>query len=398
MKNGIKKMACVHKIVVVLSLMIFSMVNTAGCWNHRELDSLGIVLGMGIDQAKEKDKVLLTAQVVKPAEIGSPGKGGGTGKEPYLNITNTGDTVFEAVRRFTQMANRRMYLAHNEVIILGNELAREGVRDSLDIFFRDPEPRLTTWILVAKEKAGGVLETVAELEKIPALNLAQLLDEAVATSEIPAVNLNDFCRRLMSKTTAPVASLVEVSEGEKKKIARLVGAAVFKEDKLAGYLTLTESRGLLWVLNEIKSGIIVVKNPKGKGEVSLEILRAKSKVKVEMKDGTPLFTVEVKEEGNLGEQICTDNLVTQSAWATLEQNQAGVIRQEIKAALQKAQDLNTDIFGFGEAIYRKHPALWKELEPRWDEIFPRLEVYIVVETELRRSGMITRPVTPAATS
>lgn len=393
MKNGKEKM--MRKIVVCL-IIICGTISSTACWDRRELDSLAVVMGVGIDQAQEKDKVLVTAQVIKPAEISSPGKGGGSGEKPYLNVTNTGNTVLETLRRFTHVINRRMYLAHNEVIILGNEVAREGVRAYLDLFFRDPEPRLTAWILVAKEKAGAVLETGAELEKIPALNLAQLLEARVATSEVPAVNLNDFCQRLMSKTAAPVAPLVEVSDEGKKKTARLAGTVVFKKDKLVGYLTLTESRGLLWVLNEIKGGIIVVKSPDGEGEVSLEILRASSKITPEIKDGKPFFTVKIKEEGNLDEQKCAENLTTLTAWAALEQNQVGVIRQEVKAALQKAQELNADIFGLGEVVQRKYPALWKELELHWDEVFPQLEIKIVVETKLRRSSMITRPVTPAA--
>ena len=65
------------------------------------------------------------------------------------------------------------------------------------------------------------------------------------------------------------------------------------------------------------------------------------------------------------------------------------------AALNKAQELNADVFGFGEALHRKYPKQWKELEKDWDEIFPELEVEIVVETQVSRSGISIKPIIPA---
>lgn len=388
-----------RKLVFLIMLMagIFSLV---GCWNRRELDQLAIVSGIAIDQAEEKDKIKVTAQIIKPGDIqitGESGGGGGGGGKPYLNVTNTGDTFFETLMRFTHFVDRRLYLPHNEVLIFGDKMARSGVHKCMDFFLRDAETRLTTWVVVAKGEAGEVLDAKAELEKIPAMNLSMLIDAYVATSEVIASNVNMFGQRLMSKTTAPIASLVEVEKTGEEKKARLVGTAVFRKDKLVGYLTLTETRGLLWVLNKVRSGIIVVQEPDGKGEVSLEILRAKCELTPGLKnDGTPYIMVKIKEEANLGEERGSANLMSMEAWTILEKHQAGVIRHEIESALAKARWLKADIFGFGEEIYKKYPAVWKKLEPHWDEIFPELEVKIAVEADLRRTGLTTRPAVPEA--
>jgi spore germination protein KC len=64
------------------------------------------------------------------------------------------------------------------------------------------------------------------------------------------------------------------------------------------------------------------------------------------------------------------------------------------AALKKAQELNTDIFGFGEVIHQKYPKEWKELEKRWDEVFPEIEVKVIVKSKLNLTGEITRPISP----
>jgi spore germination protein KC len=80
--------------------------------------------------------------------------------------------------------------------------------------------------------------------------------------------------------------------------------------------------------------------------------------------------------------------------AALEKEKAEVIKGEVMAALKKAQELNADVFGFGEAIHQKYPKQWKDLESRWDEVFSDIEVEVVVDTKLDLTGELTKPVNP----
>ena len=163
---------------------------------------------------------------------------------------------------------------------------------------------------------------------------------------------------------------------------------------MAGELDNIETRGLLWVLGEVKSGIIEVDCPDSQGKIGLEIIRAGSKTTPEIKGDSILIKVKVNETGNIGEQTCAANLMEPSMIAALNEGKAEAIRGEIMAALKKARELNADIFCFGEAVHKKYPKLWKELENRWDEIFPDLEVEIDVETRLQEAGRIIRPASP----
>lgn len=136
-------------------ICIFMILSTTGCWNRRELDTLGIVMGIGIDKTKEPGKVQLTAQIVKPGEIKAPKKeGGGSGSDKaYWNIKSTGDTVFSAVRGFTHESSRKLFFPHNQVMIFSRDIAEEGVQKYVDFFVRDPEIRFTVWVLVSKGTA-----------------------------------------------------------------------------------------------------------------------------------------------------------------------------------------------------------------------------------------------------
>lgn len=380
-------------IILKAAICILLMMSLSGCWNSRELDNLAIVMGVGVDKPKESGKVQITAQIVKPGEISSSGGEGG-GADAFWNIEDTGETVFSTIRDLTSKSSRKLFFPHNQVLIFGRSIAEEGVHEYVDFFARDPEARVNVRVLVSQGTAGEVLDVKSELEKVPANNIAKLVKEnAAASSQIKAVRLRDFSTRLMSKTIAPIAPFIEISGDGEEKVATISGTAVFKGDKLVGKLDKKEGRGLSWVLGEVKSGIINVEGPDNK-LVSLEIIRAKGKMVPEIEDDRIKMTVNITEEGNIAEQTGPADLAKLPEIEMLEKEKSEVIQSEVMAAVKKAQDLDADVFGFGEAVHQKYPQEWKDMESNWDEIFPDIEVEVNVDANLRLMGKTLKPVVP----
>lgn len=398
----------------LIAIFIISVLfATSGCWNRRELNTLAIIMAIGIDKAPEDGKIKLTTQVLKPDEIKAPAATGGQGSPKGVWVlTSTGHTIFDAYRNATMQSDRKLYNSQTKVIVISEEMARAGVRPILDFFDRDHELRRLSWLLIAKGEAKDIIEAEHEQEKIPAQAIESLVTASGATSMAVTVNLHEFLKMLANKATDPFASRIEIiaeEETEKKaakkpkpeesqqngprKRMRLTGAAVFKDDKLAGWLNRPETRGLNWILGKVKSGIIIVKSPKDENQyVALEIIRASSKIIPEIRDGQVTITVEVEEEGNLGEQMSDVDLTTPEYFDSLERRQATVIKNEIAAVLRKAQkEWGTDIFGFGDAIHRKFPREWKKLEKKWDTEFSQIEVKVKVISTLMRFGLHTAP-------
>ncbi|MEA4894808.1 MAG: Ger(x)C family spore germination protein [Oscillospiraceae bacterium] len=366
----------------------------SGCWSSHELNELGIVVGVGIDKA-ENDTVKITAQVVKPGLISSGGKsGGGSGDEAYANFEETGRTVFAAIRGITNQSSRKMFFPHSQVLIIGRSAAEDGITKYLDFFMRDPGTRLNVYVLIAQNDATEILDTKSKLERVPANSISLTLEtEFRAASQEMDIRLRDFKERLQLKTVAPVAPMIEVSEENGKKTAELNGTAVFKGDKLAGTLDKSESRGLMWVLGKVKSGIIEVECCEG-NLVSIEIIRAKGEFSPELADGKVKIKVKVFAEGNIGEDTGTKDLSDLTQVAFLEQRGAEVIKSEIMAAFKKAKELDADVFGFGESVHQRYPKEWVSLEDKWDEIFGEIEVEAEVEMKLRLMGRINAPAVP----
>ncbi len=383
-----------NRIIILLNIVIciLLIVTLTGCWNRRELDTLAVVLGVGVDKLMKSGKVQITAQVVKPAEIKT--QSGEVRTEAFWNVIGTGDTIFGTLRDMTNKSSRKLFFPHNQLLIFSKSIAEEGIQKYIDFFVRDPECRMNVWVLISQGMAMDILDVKSELEKIPANNIAKLIEgQAAATSQTRAVKLKDLVIGLMSKTTASTIPFIKIVKDGDKKVAIISETAVFKGDKLVGSMNKIEGRGLLWVLGNVKSGIIDVEDSNN-DKVSLEIIRASSKVVPEINNDKISIKVNINEEGNIGEQTGPENLAELREIALLEEKKAEVIKREVMVAVRKAQELDADVFGFGDAIHKKYPEEWEEIEKNWDEIFKNIQVEVDVEAKLRLMGRILKPTVP----
>lgn len=377
--------------IIMCILMVF---NLTGCNGSRELNKISIVMGIGLDKGEDPNTVKTTVQVAKVSEIkgSSQSSGNKVDSTGYLNLTETRESISVAVRAFNRKLNRQLFFSHNQVIIFGDDIARDGIERYIDFFLRYRETRLLVWMLVAKGPADRILDLKPPIEKTGAMSIGELVRNQYESSQIPTVDLKDFASKLMSKTTAPVAPIIEVSKDDRNKIAYLSETAVFKKDKMVGTLNRMETRGLLWGINKIRNGIVAISKPNYKENVNVKTTHAKSKMTTKIKDGKPIIKIEIKQEGDLQEQTSTEDFTNPKAFTMLENEEEDIIKKEVIAAVKKAKYLNADVFGFGDNIYQHYPKEWNKMQNNWDEIFKNINVDVQVEAKIRRTGRITKPV------
>lgn len=372
--------------IIILSVILISF---AGCWSRHELDTLAIITALGIDKAESNNKILLTFQILKPGEI----KSKGSSSKSVWTFTSIGETVFEAFRNAAFISDRKLFLSQCRVFVIGEEMARSGLIPVVDLLDRDPEARRTNYFLVSKGKANTIIKSETEQESFPALAIENLMKSIPVSSYSVPSRLRDFLKMVAESGREPIVAKIEpILHGKKTKM-RLNGSAIFFEDKLVSFLDNYETRGYNWITGNVDSGVIIVKSPEQENKkVSLEIIRASSKITPKIQDGKIVIDVHIYEEGNLAEQMSQVNLVNKKAFKELEKKKASVIKKEAEAAIRKAKKHKTDIFGFGQAIYRKYPNEWKILSKNWQGEFQDLEININVDAKLRTIGVSTWPV------
>lgn len=384
-----------------ISLVILSSIISVfivGCWDSRELSTLSLIAGLGFDLDPATKRATLTYQSIVPSQVKpSPSMGGGEGKQTgsgglqSIQLDHdTGLSPYEVLNRYTQHGSRIPFYQHTQVIVIGKAAAEHGLYPFLDTVIRNPAGRPNILLAISDNKASDILAVEDGMENIQAVGMANIIKLSARFSKYPAVTCLDFTSRFIGKTTAPVAPIMGVfeetgPEGKRQKKIRINGTAVFKGDKMIGKLNEQESSGLLWVINQIEKGFVIIP------EASLEIIGSKTKIIPELTGGKIKITVEIEEEANLIQYNNARN-ITPDLIHQLEKAQAREIESQVKAVIKKSMALNADIFDFGGAVHRKYKKEWKKMEPRWDDIYPTIEVSVKVKTRLDEIGDINKAI------
>ncbi|WP_239615991.1 Ger(x)C family spore germination protein [Cohnella mopanensis] len=386
------------KIGIGLLCGLLLLMVTTGCWNRRELNTLAIQLGTGID--KVGNQYRLSVQVVNPGQVAA-GYNSATMRSPVTLYAATAPTLFEAFRKLTTLSPRKVYGAHIRVLILGESLAREGVDKVLDLLSRDAENRTDFYIMIARRNtAENTLKVLTLLEKIPSNKLYSSLDASShAWAPTTAFTLDQLISQLVTEGLNPVLTGVQIQGdpriGETPKnveeiepATRLVlsDLAVFHKARMIGWLNEQESRGYNLIMNNVKSTAASLTCPGG-GKLTVEVLRNNTKIKGHVEDGEPSINIHIKTEANIAEVNCEIDLDNPVTIKKVEEQMKDTAFELMEKSVEAAQNrYKTDIFGFGQAIFRSNPKYWDQVSERWTEKFVRLKVNYSGVCLIRRSG------------
>ncbi|GIO35936.1 spore germination protein KC [Paenibacillus antibioticophila] len=388
-----------------LLLLVILLAVLPGCWSKKELNELAIVMAMGIDYDDSDYEVSI--QVMKSSELGKS-EGGSSDGAPVITYRTSGKTIPDALQRMLSVAPRVPYLSHIRVLIFGESLARSGVSDALDFLSRNQQLRTDFFMLVSKGgKASEILDVVTSFENIPANSLySSILLSEKKWAVTGRVTLQQFITQMERRGSNPVLPGVQVvgnkKEGEshenKKRVVPMtllkhVGLAVFNRDRLVGWLGEPLSKSTNYALNEVHTTSGYIEGPEG-GIVGFEVKRTKSDIKVKLgEDNVPEFTVKMTMETDLNAVQSTVDLQKSDMveWINrkIEQKVDSYVTRDLRIIQEK---YGTDVFGFGEALHRKYPKLWKKLRDHWDEQFKQCKITVKSKVAVRRIGSIVQPV------
>ena len=401
---------------ILIPILLLTLLG-GGCWSRRELDKLGFIGSVAIDQADNPELLEVTAQFIIPkasAQGGQSDMGGGKGGgNKVWVISAQGPTVFEALFKINAISANYLFFGHQSSIIIGEKAARKGVKEIIDSFDRMPQLRRNTWLIITPGKAKSILQANPKMQDIPSLTIENLFSHQGITSVSYPSTLNNFLMTVVSRSTSPVvARLTTVinKEGPQTKQSpnlgedsrteiKLEGAALLKHDKLAGWLDGRETRGVLWVQNKIKRGTITFPNPRGNHKfITFEILSGKRKIQTRIKDGRLFVDLKITFDSNVVDQTSNADILSRKLYNEEENVKAlnaamsSHVKMEIFAAIKKAQQFQADLFGIGERFYIEHPQEFKKLQKDWPKLIAQAKFNIDIDVKIRRVGLINRSV------
>ncbi|WP_010676773.1 Ger(x)C family spore germination protein [Bacillus timonensis] len=393
------KIVRVHIILLVCTLLL------TGCWDRYELEDRANILALAIDLAEGNDRgdvthrdgdfpkgqkdilYKVTAQVALPGKIKlGPEGGGGQGSEKTAWILETyGHTIKDAMSNLQQQLAEKLYLGHLQIIVVSDEIAKKGISDISEFLKRDYEVRRTAWMVINKKDAAKVLRAAPPLETVPALYLADTLDNAVRFGKLPREYIGNFWIDVSDKGIDPVLPGVKVMENDRIMVD---GIVYFRGEKMVGLSSPIEIGAFMDMKEGASGGYPISVSLDDKSVYMIQTQERNSNINVTVKNGAPSATIDVEIDAILEEAI--DVTVSGDKINQIEKVANKKMEEVSSEFIKQLQEQGADVLGLGARIRAKFGTYWDEevkTDEKWSEIYKDIEIKVTFNYTIRRTGM-----------
>lgn len=376
-------------LLIIPILLIFT-----GCTDYKELNNIAIVTGIAVDMKDDNYEVSILISNSKKAQESS--KEGDAGTIVY---SGTGKNFSMALKKIDNRIPKKIYLGHLAVIIVSEDVAKKGLANISDYLFRSPETTKRSYLIMTRndEKASDVLKILSPLESFPSQNVKLNIENANNTSSISDdMTYSDFMETYLKKGIEPYLPTIEIygneDKGESTKALEstdlkafvgLKGLALFKDSKFISYATDDESRGINIATDNTTEMLVETKCDNGFIITSLSSLKTKTKVK--FINNKPTINIDVSADGNIQEITCDVDLRQQDTIKKIENKTENKVKKLVSEGINVAKKNETDIFGYGNLIYKKNPKYFNSIKD-WNKNFTTLDININVNINIKTMG------------
>ena len=356
---------CAAPLLAVITALLLT--GCSGLPAAREMGDMALLRTLGVDPSP--------AGVAVTGSTGPRARGLQGDGEPALTLSADRESLSGACLAMQGQSDSFVFFGYVDQLLVGEELAKEGVRPVLDYFSRNAELGLGAqlWLVRGTSardalSAGGDegvdarLETIQNDSKMGIANLTRTAG-AVYTD-------------LLELGSAYVPAL-SPAEGGGAVLAEW-GYGILKGDALAGFLEGEPAKGLELLAGGPASDIIEVELPEG--PVSVKVTSAHTKGRLAFQGDTlSSLTVTCKVETRLSEyRERPEGEVLEQLRIEVEHRE----RRRIEAALGQLRAWRADCTGLGAKAGMFHPARWQAVQADWPEWFSQVPVEIQVEVRI----------------
>ncbi len=393
----------VHTIPMKLYILLAAVILFAFFSNDFglvDIQKTAIILAAAIDRTEEGFS--LTAQIAVPK--GSDRTTGGTSS---VEIQSEGQTVSDCLTRIYTKTGWVPKLVFCNLILIGEEAAKEKVFDSLDYFLRNEYMPDSCLLAVSEGKAGEMLSSQSAIDDASSLAITKLFSDAAQKSgKVMPNSLKDFTMGMFGVSESGYLPFVrstpqqgeQSAEGggsggggggsggsssgeEPQQIYSADSTALFSKDKMVALLPIEQTFALSLLKGKVFAGTF---NAKEEGKpVTLSVIENGGGVKLDSKNGLKAKlsvdllvrlccrSTAVPSEENIGDTVPAKTL----------EDAKGVVEGYLTDLWDTCKQSGCDLFSLKQSLYRsslKKYAKWK------DNFLPSLSFETDVKVRTRK--------------
>lgn len=402
----------------------------SGCASYREPDSEIYPIMLGYDKG-ETEKYRFTMkfmQLGKTAGGSSEEKGGqeSGGEEeipPDLMVLEAPSFV-EGINMINALMPKRVSLLHVKMIVISEELAKEGVEDFVIPMSRYNDVKNSVSFVVSKSSAYEfVASEKATLTDSLQLDMEMIMETDKESTPYLIVSLSQFLKQYNSPYGDAAATLGNVNQAEYKdkkkdgespaeKIAHtdarfeegftagdlpiighsemeLAGMAVFSHDKMVGVLNTNECQTMAFLTDAFRTTLMTIPDPNEPEEdfVSLRIRRSKPvrfKSWIDEEDVAHI-QIHVSVNGTIEVTQNPDSEFIQdpAQRAELKQYTAKIMEERSRDLIEKLQrEYRADILQLGRRVAKNFLTIQEWEAYQWRNRYPDAQIDVSYQINL----------------
>lgn len=386
------------KIKWVVLLFIFFL---SGCYNYHELSELAITTAIGIDKGENGYKVVV--QVINIQKKVSDSSTSGNVPDVII-YKNEDESLIEALRYIVLQSPKKLYPSHLDILLISEEVAREGLNDIFEVFFRNPIIRKQFNVIITKGTTSEeILETLMPGETVSSKNIVQsqkIDTRYLGTSQmITFENLMGMYLNPNMEITIPAVILknkkednndienIEKSNDNTEIVLNSTG--VFKDNKLIGYIDDEQSIYLNYIKENVLGTLVTCGCDKGK-YFTVEVKDIKSGANFDNKNKKMIISV--GGDGNIVEMNCVIDIEEEGEISKIEKIVNRTIEKSISDFVKESIKLyNSDIFDFLDIIYKSDYKYYKKIKNDWYKSgLKNLEFEVKSDIKVTKKGNVLR--------
>ncbi len=345
---------------ILLSVLLIS-----GCVDKKVIDDVNISVGMGLDKSEGQLKGTIMIPVFKEDKsIGN------------FTFTAEGAVTRDAIIKMQNKASQPIVGGSLDIILLGENLAREGIISVLDVFLREPT-------IGAGLKLAIVDGTPEEIFKANygdrgnSEYLDNLLEHNMRDGSLPLSNLHLFLVDYYQKGKDAYLPLLKKKEPE---LVNIMGVALFKGEKVVDILTMDKMYYFKLLVDKRVRGSVMIKRKQGESFIKT----IKSRHKIKLVNRNPYqFVIDLKVKGNLTEHEGRD--LGKNEVKDIEKQLEKQIVDECTAMIKDFQKQKIDPIGFGHFVKTKTRSFDFG---KWEEDYKSAQFKVNADVEIVEIGVI----------
>ncbi|SDX08202.1 Ger(x)C family spore germination protein [Paenibacillus sp. CF384] len=371
----------IKTVVQIGFVMLFIALVTTGCWNLEEPDQRAFVMGTGMDMNKD-GKYMLSTLIAIPSGIGV--QEGGSSKKSFQVLSATGKNNTDAAQKLQAQLSRTLFIGHREIVLIGEKMAEHGIADWIDEYFRNPQSEARSKIFVVK---GTQAKNVFQINSMFDPYITSTLYDEQATLGLRNFYFAAFMYDALGQGTQPLLPVLTMNRSKHYVYS---GFAVFNKDnglKLAAYLNPEDAFYTNWIRRRINNYFMTATVPEFGGTFSIKLRSLNRRIQTSVQGNRVKIDILLSGGGVLVENNTSLDPSLVSHLLLIQKSLNEQTLKKVEQVVDKAQkQIKLDFFGFGEIVHHQHPAQWKSLRPKWNVIFPQVEVSVRVNIQCKDLG------------